>query len=153
MDKIISSKVGIALILIIYGPIIIYLIFLSVSYLRSEVYFQNRNENSNQIKEVFLQEVPEDIKVPEDILGEIKNKGKIVYITEDGFLPREIAISEGESVSFINYDSEVHKIEGGTFDTREIEPGNIWTFPCHEKGIFEYNLKDNPAKTGKVIVK
>lgn len=151
MKKEIPPILGIIIIVVFSSLIILYLIGLMVSF-PPETTLPTAEKETGE--EEGLAQAPEKIEISEEIQEELKKEGGIVKITAEGFEPKEITLTQGEAISFINYDSKIHQVVSDSlFNTEEMNPGDIWTFPCNEKGTFEYWLKKNSEQKGKIIVK
>lgn len=78
-----------------------------------------------------------------------------VRITDDGadaFLPGDIAIQAGESITWINHDDKVHTATGAGWDTGPIEPGSQVTVAFPDAGSFRYACQFHRVMTGSEIV-
>ncbi|MFB5626025.1 MAG: plastocyanin/azurin family copper-binding protein [Nitrosopumilus sp.] len=80
--------------------------------------------------------------------------------TNECYLPYEVTISAGSSVSWINDDSAAHTVTSGTvdagltgiFDSGLFMAGQTFEFTFDESGTFDYFCMVHPWMTGKVIV-
>lgn len=96
--------------------------------------------------------------------------GNVIGITSSGFSPNALTISAGETVAFINKDSEphwpasamhpTHKVYpesggciGSKFDAcRGLEQSNTFSFTFNQKGTWKYHDHLNPSLTGAIVV-
>ena len=86
-----------------------------------------------------------------------------IVLTEQGFSPREITITLGETVTFINKRdkffwpaSDFHPTHTAyaEFDAREaLSPGSSWKFTFTESGLFKYHDHLAPFFFGIIQVK
>jgi plastocyanin len=68
------------------------------------------------------------------------------------FSPNPLKIFQGDTVSFINYDSVDHSITSNSFSSGLIRPGQVYTHVFTEKGQFDYRDTFYPTMQGKIIV-
>jgi plastocyanin len=70
------------------------------------------------------------------------------------YVPREISVSVGTSVTWTNNDATIHTVtdKGGSFDSSIIAPSVIWENTFETAGEFDYYCTLHPFMTGKVIV-
>jgi plastocyanin len=86
-------------------------------------------------------------------------KEHIVEIKVFKFLPEELRIRVGDSVTWINYDKAKHKVYTGIhgdgsvlIDSGFMPKGTSYTHVFNEAGIYEYWSAPWPYVRGKVIV-
>ncbi len=95
---------------------------------------------------------------------------KTVDITSSGFSPRQITITAGETIQFVNMDTNPHwpasamhpthnaypepgGCIGSKFDAcHALSPGETFSFTFNQKGTWNYHDHLNPAVFGTVIV-
>lgn len=76
-----------------------------------------------------------------------------VRIENFSYYPKEVVIKVGDSVSWMNYDSQEHTVTiDGVFDSGLLPKGQSYKRIFNEKGIFEYYCTPHPYMTGKIIV-
>lgn len=70
------------------------------------------------------------------------------------YVPREISVSVGTSVTWTNDDATIHTLtdKGGSFDSSIIAPTATWENTFETEGEFDYYCTLHPFMTGKVIV-
>jgi plastocyanin len=168
MKKHIPSILGIVIILIIFGPILLYLLgkIASVSPgakwppKANQAEIQEKQEGQSVQKSQIAKEESkeEEIKkpIPETLIQDLKKEGEVVIISDEGFDKTEVALREGKSISFLNADSKTHKVFGKNSqyfaDGVEIDPLSAITLPLEEKGTFEFSSDIQPEKTVKIKV-
>jgi plastocyanin len=85
-----------------------------------------------------------------------------VRIYDTGFRPEEVTIARGGTVTWTNYGSESHTINGATFPmpssnspktSGRLQPGESWTKKFDETGYFGYTDMYDGNLKGKVVVK
>ena len=78
------------------------------------------------------------------------------------YVPPEITVSSGTTVTWTNDDATIHTVTEGTpggvsitpaFDSSIISPGATWVHTFDTAGEFDYYCTLHPFMTGKVIVK
>ena len=108
------------------------------------------NNNSNNIPNVFAQENAVSIAA-----------GSSNPSATEFFVPKEITVSPGTTVTWTNDDTTIHTVvEGGpqssgappTFDSSIIAPGATWDNTFDTAGEFNYYCNLHPFMTGKVTV-
>jgi plastocyanin len=68
------------------------------------------------------------------------------------FLPQDITVSVGTTVTWVNEDSAVHTVEGSGMDSGNMSRGDEFTFTFDEAGVYDYICGPHPYMTGSVIV-
>lgn len=80
--------------------------------------------------------------------------------TNECYLPFEITVATGATVSWINDDSAAHTVTSGTvdtgitdvFDSSLFMSGSVYEFTFDEAGTYDYFCMVHPWMTGKVLV-
>jgi plastocyanin len=80
--------------------------------------------------------------------------------TDECYVPYEITVAPGTTVSWINDDSAAHTVTSGTvnagltgvFDSGIFQSDSVFEFTFNEAGTFDYFCMVHPWMTGKVIV-
>jgi len=109
--------------------------------------------------------------------SQVSNQEVIIKITSNGFEPKEVEISKGTKVTWLNEQSNpswpasavhpTHEVYPGSsikkcgtpeqdkiFDAcRGLKQGESWSFVFNEVGEWYYHDHLNPSQTGKIIVK
>lgn len=68
------------------------------------------------------------------------------------FLPQDITVKLGTTVTWVNEDTVVHTVEGSGMDSGNMEKGDIFSFTFDKVGVYEYICGPHPYMTGSVIV-
>lgn len=70
------------------------------------------------------------------------------------FIPDNITIAKGATVTWTNLDSVEHTVtgEGNDLDSPILSQGQTYNFTFNETGTFEYQCHIHPNMNGKVIV-
>ena len=80
-----------------------------------------------------------------------------VVIKSFKFVPAELKVKKGTTVTWRNEDSAPHTVESTTADNKvlesdELSPGDTFTFTFDETGTFNYKCGLHSSMKGKVIV-
>jgi plastocyanin len=78
---------------------------------------------------------------------------RIVSDDAGGFVPGELTVDLGQSVTFVNTHSDEHTATGSGFDTGIIPEGGTATVVMEEPGIFPYACQIHPVMTGQIAVR
>lgn len=68
------------------------------------------------------------------------------------FLPQDISVKVGTTVTWVNEDSVVHTVEGSGMDSGNMSKGEEFTFTFDKVGVYDYICGPHPYMTGSVIV-
>ena len=79
--------------------------------------------------------------------------------TNNCYIPSQISIKAGESVTWLNEDAAFHSVTGGTyenpnemFDSGHLDPNESFTVKFDESGTYDYHCTLHPWMKGKVVV-
>jgi len=104
-----------------------------------------------------LREIPSNINVRDILEKAIQDKSvvvaKTIEITKNGFEPKNVNISPGQTISWTNKDEVAHTITSANFKSGVLNTGKSFSYTFNEKGIYDYYCSIHPELTGKVIVK
>ena len=75
-----------------------------------------------------------------------------VQIISFAFVPAEITIKAGSSVTWTNKDSPPHSVVGDGWASDTLPPGGTYTKKFDKAGEYPYHCSIHPSMTGKVIV-
>jgi plastocyanin len=87
--------------------------------------------------------------------------GSSIPTANQFYVPPEITVSAGTTVTWTNHDSTIHTVTEGTpggadaapaFDSSYIGPGATWEYTFDNAGEFDYYCTLHPFMTGKVTV-
>ena len=90
------------------------------------------------------------------ITGEVPAGSIEVRIVSDdagGFVPGELTVDAGQSVTFVNAHDDEHTATGSGFDTGIIQPGSLATVLLDEPGAFAYACQIHPEMIGRIAVR
>jgi len=81
--------------------------------------------------------------------------GNIIEISNFAFVPSEITIKSGETVTWTNNDSTPHTItsdSGNELDSGSISPGQTYSHTFNTAGTFDYHCSIHTSMKAKIIV-
>jgi len=79
-----------------------------------------------------------------------------VTINNYTFIPATVTVHPGDTVIWTNQDSIPHTataLDGKSFDSGAIDPGDSWKFVFYKKGQFNYRCAIHPDMRGTINVK
>lgn len=78
-----------------------------------------------------------------------------VVINDFSYEPKNVVVTAGESVRFVNKDDEAHTVtlRGGGFDSGGLDTGDTWTYRFTRPGKYAYFCSLHPFMTGTVTVR
>lgn len=78
----------------------------------------------------------------------------VIEIRDFVFLPAELEVSVGDTVTWINYDVAPHTAtaETGDWDSSQLDEGMEWSITFDESAQYSYLCTFHPAMTGVVTV-
>jgi amicyanin len=80
-----------------------------------------------------------------------------VSIDNSVFDPKELVVTAGASVTWVNTDDVAHTVTSKAapplFDSKTLHTGDKFSFEFKTPGTYDYFCKPHPYMTGKVIVK
>ncbi len=89
------------------------------------------------------------------IIGEVPAGSVEIRIVSDdagGFVPGELTVDLGQSLTFVNAHDDEHTATGSGFDTGIIAPGALATVVLDTPGAYPYACQFHPEMTGTVVV-
>ncbi len=75
-----------------------------------------------------------------------------VDIRGSAFLPSEVHVGVGDSVTWTNFDADRHTVHGGPMASPEFSQGGSYSFTFGEAGVFNYICRLHTFMTGSVVV-
>jgi plastocyanin len=83
----------------------------------------------------------------------------VVWMQNDMFIPANLTVPAGTTVTWLNRDSRAHTVTSGTrsnqtgmFDSGEIGQDRTFTFTFNDPGIYQYYCQFHRDMTGTVRV-
>ena len=68
------------------------------------------------------------------------------------FIPEEIAVAVGDSITWINHDDDAHDLRSDTFDAPPMKKGESFSFTFSASDVIEYRCQIHTYMQGKVTV-
>ncbi len=94
--------------------------------------------------------------------ADMTKEKNVVKITSSGFSPQNITIAAGQTVTWINDDSESHQVNSAVHPTHQVylplntvgllQSGEKKSLSFPETGTYKYHDHLNPSLTGSVTV-
>ena len=78
--------------------------------------------------------------------------GNAVIMQDHTFIPAEITIKKGETVTWTNKDSAKHDVSSDTFNSDLLAQDQSFEQTFNDVGTFEYSCTPHPYMKGKIIV-
>lgn len=80
---------------------------------------------------------------------------EVQIISDDagGFVPGQLTVDPGQSITFVNLHDDEHTATGSAFDTGIIAPGQLATVTLDTPGRFAYACQIHPEMTGTIAVR
>jgi amicyanin len=69
------------------------------------------------------------------------------------FIPKELTINKGDTVTWTNEDAAVHNVVGGIFQSKDLAQGQTFSYKFTDAGTYDYSCGHHPSMQGKIIVK
>lgn len=89
------------------------------------------------------------------VIPTLSAEEKEVIVENFTFKPKEVVVSAGEKVTWIQKDRAPHTAtaNNGSFDSGRLTKGDKFTHTFSKKGIYDYLCTIHPSMRGKIIVK
>jgi len=80
--------------------------------------------------------------------------GTIVTIDQAAFSVKALKVKTGTKVTWMNKDTQIHTVTdlGLQFDSRNIAPGDKWSYTFTKPGVYTYYCSTHPTMQATVIV-
>jgi plastocyanin len=77
-----------------------------------------------------------------------------VSIEASAYVPADITIKQGQTVTWTNNDSGLHTVssDNGDFDSGQIPARGKFSFTFTERGTFQYRCQVHPTQYAKITV-
>jgi len=77
-----------------------------------------------------------------------------VSMKSTAFQPKELTISAGDTVTWINNDPMLHNVDLGSLGkSPDMRKGETYSMTFDKPGTYDYECNIHPGMTGKIIVK
>jgi plastocyanin len=92
---------------------------------------------------------------PATVTAPAPSSSLTVIIKDYAFSPQPLTISVGETVTFVNKDSDAHTVTStdGLFDSKGLDTGDVWVHKFTKPGTYKYFCSLHPWMKGTIIVK
>lgn len=80
---------------------------------------------------------------------------KNISIYASGFSPKNVTVTEGDTVTWLNADANPHQVLAtkGQFVSPILKRGQKYSFTFHAAGTYDFQDELHPKLTGKIVVK
>lgn len=68
------------------------------------------------------------------------------------FIPEDLAVAVGDSVTWVNHDTDKHDLEGGPIHSAPMAEGETYSFTFSEPADIEYHCKIHTYMQGRIKV-
>ncbi|HLF41127.1 MAG TPA: plastocyanin/azurin family copper-binding protein, partial [Acidimicrobiia bacterium] len=68
------------------------------------------------------------------------------------FIPEELAVGVGDTVTWTSFDEDKHDIEGGPLDSPELSKGDTYSAQLNEAGVVDYHCRIHTYMRGTITV-
>ncbi|MGH9188514.1 MAG: plastocyanin/azurin family copper-binding protein [Acidimicrobiales bacterium] len=75
-----------------------------------------------------------------------------VEIRGSAFIPSEVRVAVGDSVTWTNADADLHTVQGGPMSSPEFGSGATFSYTFTEAGTYDYICRVHTFMTGSVVV-
>ncbi|HZY95584.1 MAG TPA: cupredoxin family copper-binding protein [Candidatus Cybelea sp.] len=77
-----------------------------------------------------------------------------VHIKNDAFIPRNLSVNVGQTVTFTNDDDDAHTVTAtdGTFDSKGLDTNGVWRHAFSKPGTYSYFCELHPFMKGTIVV-
>ena len=86
-------------------------------------------------------------------MAELPVKTAMVEIENFIFIPPEVVIAKGGTVTWKQNDLYNHTVKSAGFDSGELSQGQTFQNKFEDIGVYDYWCKIHPSMKGKIIVK
>ena len=135
----------------------IIVISISVLIMMLGTFFYSQNNDSAELDTESELTIQNSVNI--DIVMPTKSSRPGCEETNLCYIPSEIIIKTGDSVTWQNQDAAFHSVTSGfyddqsdLFDSGHLDPNQIFAVTFEEEGTFDYFCTLHPWMMGKVIV-
>ena len=115
--------------------------------------------NSEDRNSEVIGNVQNDFIIPPDVVIPIKVSRPGCDIEDICYIPSNIVVEKGKSVTWLNEDSSFHSVTSGfypepsgLFDSGHLDPYQSYTLSFDEYGVYDYFCTLHPWMKAQVIV-
>ena len=135
----------------------IIVISISVLIMMLGAFFYSQNSDSAELDTESELTIQNSVNI--DIVMPTKSSRPGCEETNQCYIPPEIIVKTGDSVTWQNQDAAFHSVTSGfygdqndLFDSGHLDPDQIFAVKFEEEGTFDYFCTLHPWMMGKVIV-
>ena len=122
--------------------------------------FNSEDTNSEDHNSEVIGNLQNDFLIPPDVIIPIKVSRPGCDIEDICYIPSNIVVEKGKSVTWLNEDSSFHSVTSGfypepsgLFDSGHLDPYQSYTLSFDEIGTYDYFCTLHPWMFAQVIVK
>jgi len=79
-------------------------------------------------------------------------KDVTILIQNSVFQPSNITVEKGTTVTWLNTDRDIHKIEGESFESDDLNRGDAYSYKFEAAGTYGFTDALNPSAKGEITV-
>ena len=121
--------------------------------------FNSEDTNSEDHNSEVIGNLQNDFLIPPDVIIPIKVSRPGCDIEDICYIPSNIVVEKGKSVTWLNEDSSFHSVTSGfypepsgLFDSGHLDPYQSYTLSFDEYGVYDYFCTLHPWMKAQVIV-
>jgi len=121
--------------------------------------FNSEDTNSEDHNSEVIGNLQNDFLIPPDVIIPIKVSRPGCDIEDICYIPSNIVVEKGKSVTWLNEDSSFHSVTSGfypepsgLFDSGHLDPYQSYTLSFDEIGTYDYFCTLHPWMFAQVIV-
>ena len=121
--------------------------------------YNSEETNSEDHNSEVIGNVQNDFIIPPDVVIPIKVSRPGCDIEDICYIPSNIVVEKGKSVTWLNEDSSFHSVTSGfypepsgLFDSGHLDPYEFYTLSFDEYGVYDYFCTLHPWMKAQVIV-
>ena len=121
--------------------------------------FNSEDTNSEDHNSEVIGNLQNDFLIPPDVIIPIKVSRPGCDIEDVCYIPSNIIVEKGKSVTWLNEDSSFHSVTSGfypepsgLFDSGHLDPYQSYTLSFDEYGVYDYFCTLHPWMKAQVIV-
>ena len=121
--------------------------------------YNSEDTNSEDHNSEVIGNLQNDFLIPPDVIIPIKVSRPGCDIEDICYIPSNIVVEKGKSVTWLNEDSSFHSVTSGfypepsgLFDSGHLDPYQSYTLSFDEYGVYDYFCTLHPWMKAQVIV-
>lgn len=76
----------------------------------------------------------------------------LVHISNNSFIPKNLVVQKGQTVTWVNDDRAPHTVTGKGFGSEKLKPGQTYMHQFNHRGEYHYYCRLHPNMKGNVSV-